>query len=96
MLWIHAKYSLVDAELLCPGPDIALDSAEANAEFRTPGQEPVQESRFRVKEPIMNRATFLAALLSAMGLLAITGCNTLEGMGEDTQEAGEEVEEAAE
>lgn len=44
----------------------------------------------------MNRATFLAALLSAMGLLAITGCNTLEGMGEDTQEAGEEVEEAAE
>lgn len=38
----------------------------------------------------------LGVLLSAISLLAFTGCNTIEGIGEDTQRAGEEVEEAAE
>lgn len=44
----------------------------------------------------MTRAMFFAALLGTVGLLTLAGCNTLEGMGEDTQRAGEEVEEAAE
>ena len=33
-------------------------------------------------------------LLVAM-MLATTGCNTLEGAGEDVQEAGEEIQDAA-
>jgi predicted small secreted protein len=42
------------------------------------------------------RAIFLAALLSLTSLLALTGCNTIEGMGEDMESAGEEIDEAAE
>ncbi len=34
------------------------------------------------------------ALLAAL-MLATTGCNTLEGAGEDVQEAGEEIQDAA-
>ena len=34
------------------------------------------------------------ALLVAL-MLATTGCNTLEGAGEDVQEAGEEIQDAA-
>lgn len=35
----------------------------------------------------------LAAVLLASNLL-LSGCNTVEGMGEDAEEAGEEVEDA--
>lgn len=44
----------------------------------------------------MSRAIYLSVLLSLMSMFAITGCNTMEGMGEDMQEAGEEIDEAAE
>jgi predicted small secreted protein len=37
---------------------------------------------------------FLFALLSSTG--ALVGCNTIEGMGEDMQSGGEEVEDTAE
>ncbi|WP_342347917.1 entericidin A/B family lipoprotein [uncultured Nitrospira sp.] len=30
-----------------------------------------------------------------IALLAVTGCNTMEGAGEDVQKAGEEIEKAA-
>lgn len=30
-----------------------------------------------------------------IALLAITGCNTMEGAGEDVQKAGEKIEKAA-
>jgi predicted small secreted protein len=30
-----------------------------------------------------------------IALLAMTGCNTLEGAGEDVQKAGEKIEKAA-
>jgi len=38
-------------------------------------------------------------LLFALGttaVLALTGCNTMEGFGRDVERAGEEIEEAAE
>jgi predicted small secreted protein len=44
----------------------------------------------------MTRAILLAVLLSLMGLFALTGCETMEGMGEDVEGAGEEMDEAAE
>ncbi len=37
-----------------------------------------------------------ATALLFVGSMLLAGCNTMEGMGEDTQEAGEEVEEEAE
>jgi predicted small secreted protein len=36
--------------------------------------------------------SFAAALLASMLLLG--GCNTMEGLGDDAEEAGEEVEDA--
>ncbi|MCW8196674.1 entericidin A/B family lipoprotein [Proteobacteria bacterium 005FR1] len=39
---------------------------------------------------------YLAVLLGLLSILAFTGCETMEGMGEDMQEAGEEIDEAAE
>jgi len=39
----------------------------------------------------------MMTLLAALGLpLAMTGCNTVEGAGEDLQSASEEVEEEIE
>lgn len=43
----------------------------------------------------MTRAMFLSAVLGLLSLLAFTGCETMEGMGEDMQNAGEEIDEAA-
>lgn len=46
-------------------------------------------------EKMMNPAlrAFMLTLLMAMGL---AGCNTMAGMGEDVEEAGESIEEEAE
>lgn len=41
----------------------------------------------------MAKFLLLSTLLS---LVALSGCNTMEGMGEDIETAGEEIEEAAE
>lgn len=41
----------------------------------------------------MVRNLLTAALLA--GSLALAGCNTIEGLGEDIQSAGETVEDAA-
>lgn len=40
-------------------------------------------------------ATILLALLLAGGTIMLTGCNTMEGLGKDTQAAGEALEEKA-
>ena len=45
------------------------------------------------REIIMVRKIVTAALLA--GSLALAGCNTVEGIGEDVQSAGETVEDAA-
>ena len=38
---------------------------------------------------------FLAALLVILSALAITACNTVEGVGKDVQSAGDTIEDAA-
>lgn len=44
-----------------------------------------------------DRLVLIAALCSALAVpLALTGCNTTEGVGEDISEAGEALDDAAE
>lgn len=37
----------------------------------------------------------LIALLTVSGLLLLVGCNTVKGVGQDLQKAGEKIEDAA-
>ena len=37
----------------------------------------------------------IATLLALSFLLALTGCNTIRGAGQDVQKAGEKIEDAA-
>ena len=41
------------------------------------------------------RTSLLASLLG-LSLVGLAGCNTVEGVGKDVQEVGEEIEEEAE
>lgn len=43
-----------------------------------------------------HRITLLFLLGISLSLGFFTGCNTMEGIGEDVERAGEEIEEAAE
>lgn len=38
---------------------------------------------------------FQFALLALLASFALSGCNTIQGVGEDVQKVGEEVEDAA-
>jgi predicted small secreted protein len=38
----------------------------------------------------------LALILFVFGAVAVTGCNTLQGTGQDIENAGEELEDATE
>jgi predicted small secreted protein len=38
---------------------------------------------------------FLLLAMVTFYVLAMTGCNTMEGMGQDVQKAGEKLEESA-
>jgi predicted small secreted protein len=38
--------------------------------------------------------TFIT-LIALAGLLALSGCNTVKGVGQDLQKAGEKIEDAA-
>ena len=35
-----------------------------------------------------------AALIALLSILALSGCNTVKGMGQDLQKAGEKIEDA--
>jgi predicted small secreted protein len=39
------------------------------------------------------KALYLAIV--AIGVLALTGCNTIKGMGEDVESGGEHIQDAA-
>lgn len=39
---------------------------------------------------------FLIALAGIVTVIAMTGCNTVEGFGQDVQKGGQKIEEAAE
>lgn len=43
----------------------------------------------------MIRKFVFAVLISVASLLALSGCNTIEGVGKDIQKAGERLEDAA-
>lgn len=50
-----------------------------------------------MKSKKQNRPTTIFFLLGiSLSLGFFTGCNTMEGIGEDVERAGEEIEEAAE
>jgi predicted small secreted protein len=42
----------------------------------------------------LQRDVLMLAVLALMGLGALTACNTLEGAGDDLENAGESVEDA--
>ncbi len=42
-----------------------------------------------------HRTTLFALLLAVASALITSGCNTMRGLGQDTEEAGEEIQEAA-
>jgi len=44
----------------------------------------------------INRTLTAALLLSIMGSLSLAGCNTMAGVGEDIESAGDSIEDTAE
>ena len=42
-----------------------------------------------------HRSTLVALALSLIAALTFSGCNTMRGLGEDTERAGEEIKDAA-
>lgn len=42
-----------------------------------------------------SRSTFVALALSLLGALAFSGCNTMKGLGKDTERAGQKIQENA-
>ncbi len=44
--------------------------------------------------PFFKRLSILAALVAPLAILS--GCNTIEGVGEDTEELGESIDREAE
>jgi predicted small secreted protein len=54
----------------------------------------------RVRNPHLSRSRHmihkLIALLILAGALTMTGCNTMSGMGEDIEAAGDKIDDSAE
>lgn len=44
---------------------------------------------------LMRWKKWIVAGLFAVAILSISGCNTMEGAGEDIEEAGEKIQDAA-
>lgn len=44
----------------------------------------------------MKRAVFLLPLIPAAGLVMLSGCNTVEGVGRDIERAGDAIQDEAE
>jgi predicted small secreted protein len=43
----------------------------------------------------IHKPTLVALALSLIAALAFTGCNTMRGLGQDTERAGEKIQENA-
>lgn len=43
----------------------------------------------------MKKSVLIALTLSILGLLSFSGCNTMEGLGKDTERAGEKIQDNA-
>ncbi len=71
-----------------------MDRVTARVAPSTPRGEP--EYRNRRKAMFTNLRQTLGVALAALFLAGLAGCNTMEGMGEDVESAGEAIEEEAE
>ncbi len=43
----------------------------------------------------LSKSTVLGLALALLGLAAYTGCNTMKGLGQDTERVGEKIQEKA-
>jgi predicted small secreted protein len=43
----------------------------------------------------LHRPTLLALALALLGAFAVSGCNTMKGLGKDTERAGEKIQDKA-
>ena len=43
----------------------------------------------------LHKPTLVALALSLLAALAFTGCNTMRGLGQDTERAGEKIQDKA-
>jgi predicted small secreted protein len=60
---------------------------------------PTSRARFTGVSQMRTLPRWVLMLLAAagfVGMASLSACNTVEGVGEDTQEAGEAIEETAE
>jgi predicted small secreted protein len=57
------------------------------------GRKPFREATMQKQNPVSRFVLILAA--SAMTLISVTACNTMEGAGKDVERAGEKVQDAA-
>ncbi len=49
-------------------------------------------------EPLMNllpKPTIVALCLALLGAVCVAGCNTMRGLGQDTERAGEKIQDKA-
>ena len=42
-----------------------------------------------------HKSTLIALALSLFGMVALSGCNTMRGLGKDTERAGEKIQDKA-
>ena len=48
-----------------------------------------------MKMTTFSKPALLAILAATLGALLFTGCNTMRGLGQDTERAGEKIQEKA-
>jgi predicted small secreted protein len=59
------------------------------------GQKPYYTSPHRLIDQEFAMKRLLAVLAALLTVLALAGCNTIQGAGRDIQKAGEKIEDAA-
>jgi predicted small secreted protein len=64
-------------------------------EFRTGGAERCRSRPTKTAMNSIHKPTLVALALSLIAALAFTGCNTMRGLGQDTERAGEKIQENA-
>lgn len=43
----------------------------------------------------LRKPTLISLVLSLLGALFVTGCNTMQGLGKDTERVGEKIQDKA-
>ena len=55
----------------------------------------MQAEPIRTNMKSFQKSTLVALALSLFGMFAFTGCNTMRGLGKDTERAGEKIQDKA-